>query len=322
MEQKIIQILGKPIRELLERESMNFEQLQEIRLRVGQPVIVLYRGQEYILPTDSKVKKKVKKEEIRETIEYISDYSLYAYENEMKQGFLTIEGGHRVGMAGQVVVEEGKVKNLKYISSVNIRISHEIPGCASRIFPYITADKEVCHTLIISPPRCGKTTILRDLIRQVSDGNEWVKGCTVGVVDERSELGACYLGVAQNHLGMRTDILDCCPKAEGMLMLIRSMAPQVIAVDEIGICEDVHAIEYAMHCGCRMIATVHGNSMEEIRRKPLFEQMIKNKRFERYVVLGNQNHIGEIEGIFDERGTFLYGDGKAEDRCRKLSGVY
>lgn len=309
---QILQILGRSVRELIEREQMDFRHLQEIRLRVGQPVTVLYRGCEHILPSDKKLKQRVQKEELREIMEYVSNYSLYAYENEMKQGFITIEGGHRVGMAGQVIMEEGKVKNLKYISSVNIRVSHEVQGCADKIIPYITLNRRICHTLIISPPRCGKTTILRDLIRQVSDGNEWVKGCTVGVVDERSELGACYLGTAQNHLGMRTDILDCCPKADGMIMLIRSMAPQVIAVDEIGAQEDVHAIEYAMHCGCKMIATAHGNSMEELRKKPLFEQMIKEKRFERYIVLGSRNQVGEIEGIFDERGSVLYDRGKAE----------
>lgn len=250
-------------------------------------------------------------------MEYLSSYSLYAYENELRQGFITIEGGHRVGIAGQTILEEGKIKSLKYISSINIRVSHEVPGCAGKLFPYITLNKQICHTLIISPPRCGKTTILRDLIRQISDGNEWVLGCTVGVVDERSELGACYLGTAQNDLGMRTDILNCCPKAEGMMMLIRSMAPQVIAVDEIGMQEDVHAVEYAMYCGCKMIATVHGNSIEEIQKKPLFEKMMREKKFERYIVLGNKDQVGEIEAIFDERGTFIFGTGKAEGVCRK-----
>lgn len=243
---------------------------------------------------------------MKETIEHISNYSLYAYEHELKQGFITIEGGHRVGMAGQVIMEGGKIKNMKYISSINIRVSHEVLDCANKIFPYITYNKQMYHTLIISPPRCGKTTLLRDVIRQISDGNRWIKGCTVGVVDERSELGGCYLGVIQNNLGMRTDILDRCPKADGMIMLIRSMAPQVVAVDEIGAKEDVHAIEYAMHCGCKMLATAHGDSMEEICKKPIFEKLIREKRFERYVILSNRYRLGGIEAVYDENGDLIY----------------
>ena len=267
---QIIRVLSESIQKIIEQERMDFSELQEIRLRIGQPVTVLYQNEELILPTMYSEKKRLGKQEMKETIEHISNYSLYAYEHELKQGFITIEGGHRVGMAGQVIMEGGKIKNMKYISSINIRVSHEVLDCANKIFPYITYNKQMYHTLIISPPRCGKTTLLRDVIRQISDGNRWIKGCTVGVVDERSELGGCYLGVIQNNLGMRTDILDRCPKADGMIMLIRSMAPQVVAVDEIGAKEDVHAIEYAMHCGCKMLATAHGDSMEEICKKPIF----------------------------------------------------
>lgn len=301
-----MQVLARGVRGVLEKEKLEFDELQEIRIRAGKPLIVVYRGEEWMLPKNQKEKYVVSGDEVRETLDYISEYSLYAYEQELKQGFITIEGGHRIGMAGKTMVEGEHVKNLQYISSINIRVSHEVLGCSDSVMPYVTWNKQVCHTLIISPPRCGKTTLLRDMIRQISDGSKWVRGCTVGVVDERSEIGGCYMGVAQNHLGMRTDILDCCPKEEGMIMLIRSMAPQVLAVDEIGACEDVHAIEYAMHCGCKMIATVHGTSMEEIRRKPLFDRLVKEKRFERYVVLNHRTHVGQVEGIYDERGTLLY----------------
>ena len=216
-----------------------------------------------------------------------------------------MEGGHRVGVAGKVIMEKDRVKNIQYISSLNIRISHEVIGCADALMPYITVNRQICHTLIISPPCCGKTTLIRDLIRQISDGNQYLRGCSVGVVDERSELGGCYLGIAQNHLGTRTDVLDCCPKAEGMIMLIRSMAPQVIAVDEIGTIEDIHAIEYAMQCGCRMIASVHGLNMDEASKKPVLGTLIRRRMFQRYVVLGNENGPGEILGIYDERGSVL-----------------
>lgn len=303
---QIIRVLSETVQKIIEQERMDFSELQEIRLRIGQPVTVLYQNEELILPTMYSEKKRLGKQEMKETIEHISNYSLYAYEHELKQGFITIEGGHRVGMAGQVIMEGGKIKNMKYISSINIRVSHEVLDCANKIFPYITYNKQMYHTLIISPPRCGKTTLLRDVIRQISDGNRWIKGCTVGVVDERSELGGCYLGVIQNNLGMRTDILDRCPKADGMIMLIRSMAPQVVAVDEIGAKEDVHAIEYAMHCGCKMLATAHGDSMEEICKKPIFEKLIREKRFERYVILSNRYRLGGIEAVYDENGDLIY----------------
>ena len=306
--EKIKKVLGSTINNILKENHIPFSKLQEIRLRIGKPLIIVSDNIEFVLH------KIIEKEELMEILEYVSNYSLYAFENELNQGFITIEGGHRVGMTGQVLIENGEVKNIKHISSMNIRVSHEVLNCADIIFPYISENKQICNTLIISPPRCGKTTMLRDVIRQVSNGNRWVRGCTVGVVDERSELGGCYLGVPQNQLGIRTDILDCCPKSKGMLMLVRSMAPQVIAVDEIGSAEDIHALEYAMHCGCKMIATVHGTSMEEVRKKPILEELVKSHKFERYVVLGNTYHIGEINGIYDNRGSVLF---QEKMLCRK-----
>lgn len=279
----------------VEKQYPDWKYMQEIRLRINQNIRIRYQNKEI------EILKKVTQKDIREVIEYVSNYSLHAYENELRQGFITIEGGHRVGIAGQVLIEKGNVKNMKHISSVNIRVSHEVKHCADKIMPYIVENNRIYHTLIISPPKCGKTTLLRDLIRQISNNN-----ANVGVVDERSELAGCYQGVPQNDVGCRTDVLDACPKKEGMLMLIRSMSPDVIAVDEIGGMEEVDAMKYAMHCGVKMLATVHGESMEEIRKKPLFEQLVKEHCFERYVVLKTGKQVGEISGIFDERGSVLY----------------
>lgn len=307
-EKQILNILAKSVRSVVETEQLKMNDLQEIRLRTEKPLAIFYKNKEYFLPRKTMEKYRVRQADLRETLNYISHYSLYAYEEEMRQGFITIEGGHRVGISGKVILENDRVKNMEYISSLNIRMTHEIKGCADKIMRFVTEKGQVCHTLIVSPPRSGKTTLIRDLVRQISNGNEYVKGCTVGVVDERSEIGGCYMGVAQNDLGIRTDILDCCPKSQGMLMLIRSMAPQVIAVDEIGTIEEIHSVEYAMQCGCKMIASVHGADMQEVREKPILGDLIKSHRFERYVVLKNKNHPGEVAAIYGERGNLLCSD--------------
>ena len=302
---QVYDALAAGIRNMVRHAAADDDRLEEIRMRTGQPLMIRYDGREQILPAVQQPHI-VTKEEMRETMDYISHYSLYAYSEELKHGFVTIEGGHRVGVAGKVITEQEKVKNVQHISSVNIRVSHEVIGCADPLIPYIVQDGRICHTLLISPPGCGKTTMIRDLIRQISDGNDYIQGCSVGVVDERSELGGCYMGIPRNHLGKRTDILDCCPKAAGMLMLIRSMAPQVIAVDEIGSREDVQAVEYAMQCGCRLIASVHGMDMDEALRKPALGDLIRKRVFERYVVLGCDEHPGRIREIYDGRGRLLW----------------
>ena len=266
-------IFSLPVRRILQKADLNFGELQEIRMRINSPLMIRQRGKEYKLTEEGKLlrcngNEQYEKEnihyvdrcELMETMEYIAGYSLYAYEDELRQGFLTIQGGHRVGVAGKILMEEGKVRSIRYISFLNIRLAHQVEGCADKVMPFIVENGEVCHTLIISPPCCGKTTLLRDVIRQISNGNAWCEGKNVGVVDERSEIGGAYQGVPQNDLGIRTDLLDCCPKAEGMMMLIRSMSPEVVAVDEIGDYGDIKAIESVLNCGCRLIATVHGSS--------------------------------------------------------------
>lgn len=312
---ELIKIFSKEIRMILERVAVDFEDVQEIRLRVQAPLLMLYGNREYYVNSDGTLSGKgkdahlVSRDELRETMEYISNYSLYAFEEEMKQGFITIQGGHRIGIAGKTILDDGGIRAMKYISFINVRLSHQVKGCASSVLPFLYQGGDILHTLIISPPRCGKTTLLRDVIRQISNGNGSEPGMTVGVIDERSEIGACYQGVPQNELGIRTDILDCCPKAKGMMMLIRTMSPRVIAVDEIGSREDLEAMEYVMNCGCKLIATVHGNSVEDIKQKPILRKLVQERIFERYIVLNQKGHIGNIEQIYDARGNQLYHQG-------------
>ena len=310
--EELLKIFSIKLRNILAKADLEYELLQEIRLRVNAPLLVVYGNTEYFLNEQSELSLSgdnsyiLTRNELKETMEYISNYSLYAFEEELKQGFITITGGHRVGIAGKAVLEENRIKSIKHISFINIRLSHQIKGCGEKVIPLLMEEGNCCHTLIISPPCCGKTTLLRDIIRLISDGFEGREGLTVGVVDERSEIGACYMGVPQNALGIRTDVLDCCPKAKGMLMLIRAMSPRVIAVDEVGSAEDIEAIEYVINCGCKLIATVHGNSMEDIKNKPLLKKLIENKLFERYILLSNKGSVGHLEEVYDKNGRPIY----------------
>lgn len=290
------------IRRLLCEADLDYDKLYEIRLRVGRPLFLTYDGGECFLRRREREPYLVTQEDLKETLEYVSGYSLYAYEEEVRQGFLSVQGGHRVGVTGKVILNGNQIQGMKYISCINVRLAHQIKGCADAVMPYIQNKDWIAHTLIISPPRCGKTTLLRDIIRQISNGREGIEGKTVGVVDERSELAGCYQGIPQNDLGIRTDILDGCPKAEGMQMLIRSMSPAVIAVDELGGEEDFQAVKSVIHCGCKLIATVHGNSLEDILQQPLFRKLLKERVFERYILLGKQDRAGIIEGVFDGEG--------------------
>ena len=305
---EILNIFPQNIRTKLAAALQEAADLQEIHMRVNAPLILIIRNREFILNKEGKLDRDIRQaylvsaEDIRETMALVSDYSMYAYEDEIRQGFITIKGGHRVGIAGRIVLEDHKIKTIQYISFLNIRIAHQIKGCALPVMPYIYHDGQFFHTLIISPPCCGKTTMLRDIIRQIS---ETETGMSIGVVDERSEIAACYRGVPQNDIGFRADILDGCPKAQGMLMLLRSMSPQMIAVDEIGSREDLEAIEYVINCGCKLLATVHGNSIDELMTKPILGKLIKARIFERYIVLNNCGEIGHVEAVYNAFGSNL-----------------
>lgn len=309
--EEITRIFSLHIREILKKADLDFARLQEIRLRALKPLAIHYEEREYFLgeggerTKDAKRAWLVSRQELRETMEFIGKYSLYAYEDELRQGYLTLQGGHRVGVAGKTILNQDKVKGFQYISCINVRLSHELLGCGDKALPFLFDETGIKNTLIISPPRCGKTTLLRDLVRQISNGSSRLRGFRVGVVDERSEICGCCQGVPTNDVGIRTDVMDGCPKAEGMMMLVRSMAPEVLAVDEIGSREDIKALETALFCGCRLLATVHGSSLSDLRSRPQFERLLEEKVFERYLILYNAERTGMIRDILDREGRSL-----------------
>ena len=270
--------------------------LEEIRIRAQKPIILKFTDTEKIL--DHLL---VSSEEVIEILQSICNHSIYSYQNQICSGYITIKGGHRIGITGSAVMVDGKVTNLNYISSLNFRISKQIIGASNRILKYVLNVEEntIYNTLLVSPPGAGKTTMLRDLVRKVSNGMDQIQfqGQTVALVDERGEIASMYKGIAQNEVGVRTDILDNIPKDIGMKQLIRSMAPQVLVADEIGGSSDVEAILYAVCCGIKGIFTAHGACMEELEDNPALSKLLKSHRMERIIFL-DEKRKGELKEVY------------------------
>ena len=287
--------IKKEINKLLLKYDDLYEQIEEIRIRNNKPIIIKAEN-------DNKVLKYIVSEkEILEIFEKICENSVYSYRKQICEGFITIKGGHRIGLTGNVVMEEQKIVNITYISSLNFRIAREKIDCSNNLLSYVIniTKNNIYNTLIISPPGCGKTTILRDLIRKISNGIKQIdfKGKTIGLVDERGEIAAMYKGIPQNDIGIRTDVIDNISKSKGMQMLIRSMSPQIISCDEIGNKEDIEAINYAICCGIKGIFTAHGGNLEEINLNPAISELIRKNIFERLIFL-DTNIKGNIDKVY------------------------
>ncbi len=287
-------IFPTAVREAFAGEAWQ-EGLEEIRVRVGQPLEFCFdSGIRYLVPDF-----RMHMTDIAEMLNYISDYSLYAYREELRQGYITIEGGHRVGLAGGTVLEHGKLAGIRHVSFLNVRVAHERKGCAKKVLPYLRSRNSIYNTLFLSEPGAGKTTMLRDCIRLLSRGDDEYPGIKVCVVDERSEIAACHLGMPQNDLGPRTDVLDGCGKKEGMLMLLRSMSPQILAVDELGDERDFQAVEQALYSGCRVLGTVHAGNIRDLSEKPCLRRLTERKLFGRYVRIERREDGGRAIQIYD-----------------------
>lgn len=316
MAREIDKIFPNGLRKRMETVEGLEEEYTELRFRSNCPVILQKGKEEVFLHKECGITKKVSEAyrisagEIKEMMEYISNFSIYAYEEEMRQGFLTLQGGHRVGICGKAVISEGKIKIIRNISFLNLRLAHQKKGCAVQWMPYLFEKEKLCHTLIVSPPGCGKTTLLRDIIRILSDGEGLQHGYKVGVVDERSEIAACYNGIPQNEIGIRTDVLDGCPKKSGMELMLRAMSPEVMAVDELGGREDIEMVKRSIYSGCRIIATAHGEGHTVWFGQQGKQEGLQNIPFERYIFLKEGKNPGMIESICDACGRSIWTEGE------------
>lgn len=265
------------------QENNIINEIQEIRMRSNRPILVKLRDKDFILQYN------ISQAEILQILERLCENSIYAYKNQICEGFITVKGGHRVGLTGSCVIENGKITNIKYISSLNFRIAREVLNCSTKVLREIIdiENKTIYNTIIVAPPGKGKTTVLRDIIRRLSNGiNELeLKGKVCGVVDERGEIAAMYKGIPQNDVGLRTDIIENVDKNKGIHMLIRTMAPEIIACDEIGSIDDVDAIHYALYSGVKGIFTMHGKSVEDLKNNKQIYQLVENGEIEKVVFL-------------------------------------
>lgn len=281
-------------------------QLEEIRLRCCRPVMVVANGSDHFLRHDGILSPGEstliwEEQHAEQFLEAITRASLYAMEDDVRAGFLTLPGGHRVGLTGEAVMQGGQLQTIKYVSCFNVRLARAIPGVADNVLPAVVCGGRLMHTLIASAPGCGKTTLLRDIIRQVSVGvsQQGLAGLRVAVADERSEIAACWRGIPQLDLGPRTDVLDGCRKAEGIMLLLRSMSPQVIATDEVGSEADAAALEEALYSGVTLLATAHGATLAEVEKRPGLARLVRQGAFERLVLLSRRRGPGTVEQVVD-----------------------
>ncbi len=278
-------------------ENIDLERIEEIRIRANRNIILKYTDKEQVtdfIPTQR---------DMLSMLQTFCDNSIYSYQSQICSGFITIVGGHRIGITGNIVMRDEKIVNINYISSLNIRVAKEIIGASNEVMTQVIENGNINNTIIVSKPGCGKTTILRDLVRNLSN-----MGYTISLIDERGEIAAMYKGIPQNDVGLRTDILDGVNKSLGMNMAIRTMAPQIIATDEIGTKEDVDAINYGICSGVKGIFTAHGSNIEELKLNKYLNELYEEKIFNKIIFIEKKGIIKKVYSL--DKNMYICDDEK------------
>ena len=292
----ILQYLSENIKkQILKYLEENENNIEEIRIRNEKPLAIKTSKKNISL------KDVVSVQDTLQTFQKICENSIYSYKKQICDGYITIKNGHRIGITGNCVVENGQVININYISSLNIRVAREKKGCSDEILKYIIdiENKKIYNTLIVSKPGCGKTTILRDLIRNISNGISKynIDGKNCSIIDERGEISAMNKGICQNDVGIFTDVIENVPKSKGMNMAVRSMAPDVLACDEIGSIDDIKAINYAVCSGVKGIFTAHGENIEELLINYQLTELLQKFIIEKIIFL-DSNKKGKMKHCY------------------------
>ncbi len=268
--------------------SGKLDDLTEIRLRVGKNIYLYYGVYEHCLPYI------VSKVDLINILKNISSNSIYSVQQEINNGFVTITGGHRIGVVGEVVLKDGVVANVKNVSSMNIRIAKEHIGISNAVLDKVLVSNSVLNTIILSPPLCGKTTLLRDLARNISNN-----GKNVCIVDERGEIAPMWDAGCILDIGNRTDVISGGTKDIGIRIAVRSMAPDVVCIDEIGSKKDAEALKYLSISGVNFIATMHGKSMNDMMLSDI-ASLVKEGYVSMVILLSNKSGMGTIENIYTD----------------------
>jgi len=301
---QIAPYLAAPLRAAWLAAGERLSDLRELRLVLGQPVLLRLAAGEYLLSPQGALLEEnaatqalcFDQELCRTTQDLLTQGSLYALAEELRRGWLTLPGGHRVGLCGHAVLDAGRIATQRELSSFNIRIARAVPGCAAPLLPYLCDGGRLRSALLISPPGGGKTTLLRDIAVQLSRLRY-----RVGIADERGEIAAMQQGLPQLPLGLRCDVLSAAPKAEAMQLLLRSMSPQVLLCDELGTPADAEAVADAARCGVAVVATAHGGDVAELRRRPVLRELLAAQAFGRLVLL-SAAQPGAIAAVYDAAG--------------------